>query len=148
MMKRFSWLWGALLGAVLLPFLMLVSCATVARLIFPFRLSISLEILLYQIKTDGLWGAGLGLCSALLWTGHRSLHWRLLSLFIGAGTSLHYLWYIWLDWHGNSVLNTPDFTNRLRWVYTATNAPLLLVALTLIFFALLTRSCPAKEEQQ
>ena len=147
MIKRFAWLWGALLGAVLLPFLMLVSCAIVARLIFPFRLSISLEMLFYQIKTDGLWGAGLGLCGTLLWTGHRSLYWRLPSLLMGAGIALHYLWYIWLQWHGNSVLNTPSFTNRLHWVYTATHAPLLVAALALIFFALLLRPRPAASNQ-
>jgi hypothetical protein len=144
-MKRFAWLWGALLGVVLLP-LLVIACYYVIARVLPvppratiglFSLSSLLQVLLHIAAHDGVWYGGLGCCGAMLWVGNRSLKWRLLSTLVGTGTMSYVLWNFWGFWRSS----TPKNSSYLPF-YVATIAPVTFASLLLVFFALLMRSSP------
>lgn len=153
-MKRLTWLWGSLLGAVLLPFLMVVSYAIVAHLmptppsvsLVTFTLSNSMQALPRNIVIYGPCGAVLGLCSGLLWMGARSLLWRLLCILCGVGTASYGLrdcWMRWSSFYPPATFVVPSiFTNFVRAINVAFLAPMILAALALVFFPLLLRPRP------
>ncbi|BCM88424.1 hypothetical protein IAD21_00255 [Abditibacteriota bacterium] len=149
-MKRFAWLWGALLGAVLFPVLM-VACNDIvaSHLPLPSGATLSpanLPSLLQGVsiitRHYGGWGAGVGCCGAMLWIGNRSLKWRLLSIGVGIGAVSYLFWQLWTNWHLYSI-GSINPTMWAQCVYAATSAPLILGALLLLFFALLLRSSGA-----
>lgn len=152
-MKRFAWLWGTLLGAVLFPLLM-VACSYIVSnylprpvvvgttiSVGPFSPSIFWSYLSKITREFGLWSGGLSYCGVLLWTGKRSLKWRLLSMGVGTGTVSYLVWKLWKYGHAFS-LGRADLDSWVHYVYVATLAPLLLAALLLVFLALLMRSSP------
>jgi hypothetical protein len=149
-LKRFAWLWGALLGAVLFPAMMEVcyycfeNYLPHPRRLFPTPLisfSTAVHYLPTIVRIFGPWGAGVGCCGAMLRTGHRSLKWRLLSIGVATGTMGYLLRALW-NYFQTFTVGQSDYNIWTRCVYTAAFAPLLLGASLLLFFALLMRSSP------
>jgi hypothetical protein len=149
-MKRFAWLWGALLGFVLFPLLMIACTYIVSNylprpapvgttiIVAPPSSSILLPYLSKIARDFGMWSAGLGCCGAMLWTGKRSLQWRLLSTLVATGT----VSFLWWDYQHLYSIGRADLDRWIRYVHGATLAPLLLGALLLAFLALVMRSSP------
>jgi hypothetical protein len=147
-MKRFAWLWGTLLGAILLPVLM-TACSYGAASYLAFSSGVitkpsNLFSLLYGLSTSTIysrvWDGALGCCGAMLWTGHRSLSWRLLSIGVGIGATAYPLRDLWKYWHWPYGTGIGDPYRWLRLVYVANCTPLALASLLLLFFAILLRS--------
>ncbi|RYX83803.1 hypothetical protein EON83_12695 [bacterium] len=109
-MKRFAWLWGSLLGVVILPLLAEI-CSSVTYYYLPhshFSLSHrsvefsyfnSLQNLVKITRYDGVCDAGIGCCGAMLCVGYRTWKWRLPSILGGLGTMSYLSWDLWEYWH-------------------------------------------------
>jgi hypothetical protein len=142
-MKRFAWLWGALLGAVLSPSLMVGSYMATRQFLIGaplvhWSLSVLLPALSMIMRQYAGWGGALGCCGVMLWTGQRS------SKGIGLGTMGYVLWQFWKAWD-SFFIGSVNFQRMVRYLSLATCIPLVLATLLLVFFALLMRSSPPSE---
>ena len=135
-MKRiFPVVAGALAGAIGLPILMW-ACATVAHLVSPHLVGALRRPTFTDIETCFIFGVILGVCSAVLWSGTRTIWARIICALCAVGVGALPVHALRVNYYNPNV-STP--LNPYLLSLSAYFFPLLLWVLALFFFAIPAR---------